>query len=365
MAIDIPQHGGNIYKAAGKLGFKSGEILDFSANINPFGIPPNLKAHLKSCLDMCTNYPDPESNRLKCQLAAYTGVQRKNICVGNGALDLIYLVFHAANAKKVIIPAPTFNEYEKAARTSGAEVIYYKRPESKNFRIDFDELLSFSIEKGSDTILICNPNNPTSTAEKSDELVSFVKKAAQNNIKVIIDEAFIELTKNMSELSVSSFVKEFSNLYVIRAVTKFFGIPGLRLGYCLSSEANILEIVGKQPSWPINTLASEAGIVFDIDKEYISRTNEWIKNEPDYLYKELGTIEEIKAFPPETNFILCKLISRNWDAERLRELLLKDRILIRNAGNFVFLDDTYFRVAVKDRESNNCLLRSLKNIKWR
>lgn len=365
MTKAILQHGGNIYKEAEKHGYRPEELLDFSANINPFGMPPKLKEHLKNNLDRCINYPDPQSIDLKRRLGAYTGLHDSNICVGNGALDLLYLIFHRVNIKKVVIPAPTFIEYEKAARTSGAEVVYYERLEKEGFRINCNELFSFAIENNADAVLICNPNNPTSTTESADDIVKIIKKAAEYNIVVIIDEAFIELTKNMQELTVSAFVEEFPNLYVIRAFTKYFGIPGLRLGYCLSSKKNISEMEDIQPSWPINTLASEAGIVFESDKEYISRTNEWIGIEPDYLYDKLSMISELKVFPPETSFILCKLLERDWNAERLGELLLKDKILIRNAGNFVFLDDSYFRIAVKDRISNDILISALKNINWR
>lgn len=365
MTKAIPKHGGNIYKEAEKLGFRPEELLDFSANINPLGIPPNLKEHLRGSLEGCINYPDPDSTELKGKLGAYTGLSPSNICVGNGALDLLYMLFHALKIKRVVIPAPSFNEYEKAAGTSGADVVYHERLERAGFKLNFDELLSFTLENNADAVLICNPNNPTSTAEKAEELVRFIGKAAENNIIVITDEAFAELTKNIEELTVAPFVNKYINLYVIRAFTKYFGIPGLRLGYCLSAKENISSMEEIQPSWPINTLASQAGIVFDIDKEYISKTKGWIRIEPDYLYNELCQIQEIKAYPPETNFILCKLTAENWNAERLGELFIKDRILIRNAGNFPFLDNTYFRLAVKDRKSNEKLIETLKNIKWR
>jgi len=365
MAKERPLHGGNIYQEAQKLGVEPSELIDFSANINPLGMPPNLMSHLHRCLDMCVNYPDPDSNKLKNQLSEYIGVDKTNICVGNGALEIIYLIFDSIDVKKIVIPAPTFNEYEKAAKSSGVEVAYYERQEKAGFKVNFEELFDFTVHNKAGAILLCNPNNPTSTLEEAGELVSLVAKCSEREIKVIIDEAFIELTKMPKENSVASLVKDFDNLYVIRAFTKIFAIPGLRLGYCVSSQGNIARLEAKQPSWPINTLASEAGIVFESDEEYIRKTNEWINIEPNYLYKELCEFPEIKAFPPSTNFILCKLLAYGWDAERLKSKLIEDKILIRNAENFVFLDNTYFRIAVKERDSNNHILKALKKINWR
>lgn len=365
MADEIALHGGNIYKEAEKHGVAPSDILDFSANINPLGIPPGLKAHLSNCLEKCTNYPDPDSTLLKMQLSKQLGLDKANICVGNGAVDIIYLFFKALKIERLVVPAPCFVEYERAADFYGIDVMFFERLEREGFKIDFDAFTSFIIKEKPDAILICNPNNPTSTLESAEDIVYLTEKCLGLGINVIIDEVFIELTKNPKENSVARHVAKYSNLFVIRAFTKSFAIPGIRLGYCLASRENTDSLNAMQPSWPINTLASEAGMVFDSDREYIRATNEWINIEPQYLYTELSKLTELEAYPPSTNFILCRILAAGWNSERLKEALIKKNILIRNAGNFKYLDNRYFRIAVKDREKNDLLIKALREIDWR
>lgn len=365
MVNEIDLHGGNIYKEAEKHGMAPYEILDFSANINPLGIPQGLKEHLINCLDKCINYPDPDSTMLKTQLSKYLGLDKANICVGNGAVDIIYLLFKSLKIKRLLVPAPCFVEYERAASFHDIDIVFFERQEKDGFRIDFSEFLHVLKEEKPDAILLCNPNNPTSTLESSEDIINLAEKCLEKGINVIVDEAFIELTKRPDEYSVVSYVQKYSNLFVIRAFTKSFAIPGIRLGYCLASRENTAKLIEIQPSWPVNTLASEAGKVFETDKEYIKATSEWINTELDYLYDELSKINELKAYPPNTNFILCRILSEGWDSEWLKEALIMKGILIRNAGNFKYLDNNYFRVAVKDREKNNLLINALKEIDWR
>lgn len=365
MITDNDLHGGNIYKEAENIGLSPEDILDFSANINPLGIPPGLKNHLLKCIDSCINYPDPDSTNLKTKLAVYLDLKKENICVGNGAAEIIYLLLNTLAAKRIVVPAPTFAEYERAAYLSGAEVLFFKREEDSGFRINFSELLNYAVNSKSDAIILCNPNNPTSTLEKAEDIVNFAEKCLSMGIILIVDEAFIELTNKPAEYTVIGHVNDLPNLYVIRAFTKVFAIPGIRLGYCAASVENTAKLIAHQPPWPLNTLASEAGAVFETDKEYISRTNEWIKTELNYLYTGLSDLEELKVFIPETNFILCKIVTEGWNASRLKEYLLKEGILIRNADNFKYLSNKYFRVAVKDREKNIRLIKALKGVKWR
>ena len=365
MENKISLHGGNIYKEAERQGIAPSDILDFSANINPLGIPPGLRKHLINNLANSINYPDIESLKLKTQLSSYLSIDTNNICVGNGATDLIYLLFQSLNIKKLIVPAPSFVEYERAARICGIDVLFFERLESDGFKVDFKGLLKFAEKTKPDAILLCNPNNPTSTLESSEDITALTEECLDLGISVIVDEAFIELTKKPEKYSVSKYIEKYKNLFVIRAFTKVFAIPGLRLGYCLASKEKIRDLEELQPSWPINILASEAGVVFEADEEYIRATNEWINIEPDYLYNELVKIPQIKVYPPSSNFILCKILAKGWDAERLKEALIKKKILIRNAANFKYLCNSYFRIAVKDREKNALLISAITEIDWR
>jgi len=354
-------HGGNIYQAAKYYNIGRYDFLDYSANINPLGLPQKLKDILIESIDSLVNYPDPECTDLKLEISKYLGVSENSIIIGNGASEVIFLIFDVLRIRKVLIPAPTFIEYAKAAQTYGAQVEYYQLKEENDFRLDVNHLIK-RINDDVDAVFLCNPNNPTSRLISRNDLFELVRYASRRNIYVIIDEAFIELTPDSNSNSMVDYLKDYNNLFIVRAFTKLFAIPGLRLGYGVGDAKIISRMWERKLPWSVNSLACRIGSVLNEEKEYLDKTCNWIRIEKDWLYNELNKIDIFKVFEPQTNFILVKIIDDRLNASKLRQQMAQRGVLIRDASNFKFLDDRYFRVAVKDRESNLKFLRIFNEV---
>lgn len=354
-------HGGDIYSAAKLYGYDIQDILDYSANINPLGVPKGLKEKIISSIDSLVNYPDTECTVLKAAISKYLSIQCDNIIPGNGASELIYLLFEVLSPKKVVIPAPSFCEYAKAAGRYGSLIHYIKLREENDFRLDILELIN-SMSSDTDAIMLCNPNNPTSTLASKDDLIYLFEYTRKKNIYVIVDEAFIELTEGSNGNSIVSCVKDFDNLFVLRAFTKIFAIPGLRLGYLIGNREKIKLMWDKKIPWSVNSIASCVGEYLGESFGYLQKTQEWLSNERLWFYHELSKINGIKVFKPNTNFVLIKLLDLYASSSEVKEFLAQRGILIRNADNFEFLNDRFIRVAIKDRESNSKFLNTFESV---
>lgn len=352
------EHGGNLVRAAEIFQRKSSDFLDFSANINPLGIPAALQAMLVHQIGRLRDYPDPEYKALRQALSGYTGLPAENILPGNGAAEIIYLLFQVLKPAGVLIPVPTFAEYEKSALCAGATVYYHALAEENGFQLDPDRL-TIEVARGIDCLMLCNPNNPTSTLLKEPALVSLIERAGRNHIMVIIDEAFIELTAGSSANSMAKWVATRDNLFIIRAFTKIFAVPGLRLGYGLGPRDLIEEMRARQPPWSVNALAAGAGEYLVQSGSYLQKTSTWLAAEKEWLAGQLRVMARLRVFPPETNFILVKLLEGAPSSTVLSRRMGEKGILIRDAANFRALNDRFFRVAVKDRASNRRLVEAL------
>jgi threonine-phosphate decarboxylase len=357
----VGEHGGNIYKASECLNRRIEDILDFSANINPLGIPETLKEVLFSNVDSLVHYPDPEYTRLYRRLSEYTGIPSECIIAGNGSSEIIYLLLKVLKPESILIPAPSFSEYEKASSDAGIDTRFFELREDECFKLNL-ERLKHEIVSGIKCVIFCNPNNPTSSllsAEKAQHIVEF---ASRHGVTVIVDEAFIELTVGRTHNSIAGLVNRFDNLFVIRAFTKVFAVPGLRLGYGIGNEQMVKGMRMVQQPWTVNSLAACSGDFLPESGKYLQKTQEWLKAEKEWLYKSMSVVFGLKVFEPHTNFILAKLVKDDMDVGILRESLAKRGILIRNASNFRFLDGRFFRVAVRDRTDNQYLVDALQDI---
>lgn len=354
-------HGGNIYKASEQFGIKKEDLLDFSANLNALGVPRSLKQYIIDNLDELKNYPDPDCLQLARSLENYLDVPADMIVAGNGASEILFLLFDVLKPKKVLIPAPTFIEYSIAARQSGAEVKYMELREKDGFRLDAGKLTG-AIEPGVEVVFLCNPNNPTSATYPRNELEQALEYCIKKKILLVIDETFIELTDDPAGYSMVSRIKGCDNLFLLRAFTKLFAIPGLRLGYGIGNEDLITDMAERKLPWSVNTFACNAGDVLLKDVEYLEKTRQWLLEEKEYLFNELSGFWWMKPFKPETNFILVRLLTEKYSAGSLRVELAGKGILIRDASNFMFLNDRFIRLAVKDRKSNEKLISVLRTI---
>ena len=377
-------HGGNIYKVFREKNMR--EILDYSSNINPYGIPESLKKKINENMEILERYPDPDYVELRSKLALLNKVDISDVILGNGATEVIFLFMKVIKPKKILIVSPTFGEYERAVkatvnhddfscseksdnRNSGdkkVEIEYFELKESDDFKLNINNLKK---ELGAkyDLLIMCNPNNPTGKFLKLAETEEILKECNKYNTKLFIDEAFIEFLSDNLKESIINTKENKQNLFVTRAFTKFFAIPGLRLGYGIYFDKSLeKKIAEKKEPWSVNNIAEMAGITVLDDAEYIEKTLKWITEEKKYMYGQLNKISGIKPYETEVNFITGKineeLFSKGMNVKKLREKMLEQGILIRDASNFKFLDERFFRLAIKDRESNDKVIRVLKEI---
>ncbi len=353
-------HGGNIwpyFKARG--GSLENRIIDFSANINPLGLSPGIKEAISKNIGSLMYYPDPDSKGLKKIISVLHGINQSNILVGNGSIELIHLIPRVIKAKNALIVGPTFSEYEFAVRSSRATPFFAQALECDDFRIDPLKIKK-SIPKA-DLIFLCNPNNPTGYLIPKNELLDIFYICKKYNTALVIDEAFIDFLPNEKKVTLLAEAAKYSRLFVIRSLTKFFALPGLRLGYLIGQRRVIEHLAKFQYPWNVNSLAQ--AIAGDIFKSagYINLSKKFIAGEKEYLFSNLNGINGLKVYSPTANFIFCKLEnSKIRDSARLNDRLRKDGITIRCCHNFRGLDGRFFRAAVRTRSENQWLIACLK-----
>ena len=362
-------HGGNIYKIFREKNID--KILDYSSNINPYGLPENLKKEIFEKLFVLERYPDPDYIELREKIAEKNNLNIENIIVGNGATEIIFLFMKILSPKKVLIVSPTFGEYERAIKAStlandSLEINYFELKETENFVLNVKNLET-ELENNYDLLILCNPNNPTGQFLKLKKLEEILKICEQKNTKLFVDEAFVEFVEDWENESIINSKENKENLFVIRAFTKFFAIPGLRLGYGICFNNNLLKkMLEKKEPWSVNNIADLAGKTVLDDENYIQKTKEWIKDQKKYMYENLNKIEGLRAYKTEVNFILLKiednLLEKGLDVKNLRKKMLEKGILIRDASNFIYLDKHYFRLAIKDKLNNEKVIETLTSI---
>ena len=379
-------HGGNIYKIFREKNIK--EILDYSSNINPYGIPESLKKRITENLEILERYPDPDYVELRQKLSNLNKVNLSDIILGNGATEIIFLFMKVINPKKILIVSPTFGEYERAVKATEIsgdtvslsssngdnknienkkiEIEYFELKESDDFKLNIGNLKN-ELENKYDLLIICNPNNPTGKFLKLAQTEEILKECNKYNTKLFIDEAFIEFLEDGMKESIINTEGNKKNLFVTRAFTKFFAIPGLRLGYGMYFDKELeKKISEKKEPWSVNNIAELAGLTVLDDTEYVEKTLKWIAEEKIYMYEKLNKISGMKVYETEVNFITGKidekLFSEGLNVKILREKMLEQGILIRDASNFKFLDERFFRLAIKDRASNERVIEAMKEI---
>jgi len=345
------EHGGDIYRSASGLGVPENKIVDFSASINPLGISQRVRLEICSQIGSLHNYPDPDAGRLSTTLGKYHGVNPESIICGNGSTELIYLIAKALKPKNVLISAPTFTEYERACRMACSEV-RVKRDELKeknNFDINPDNFIKSM--KGCDAAFLCNPNNPTGRLLGKDGVLKIANAAKKLKCYLIADEAFMDFCP---EGSVVRSVEDNPCLIVLRSMTKFYALSGLRAGFGVFP-LNLVDKLKKfKEPWTINTLAQKASLTALDDYDYANRTFKLIKKEKKFLeenFKKSG----IRFIPSDANFYLLKIEN----AGKAIACLRKKGILVRDCSTFRGLDSSYIRIAVKRRKHNLLLLKEL------
>jgi threonine-phosphate decarboxylase len=342
MNASLPTHGGQLGALSERYRIPISQLLDFSANINPEGPPPAVLATLRSSLDspsVLVDYPDLEQTDLKLSIAKSVGVSAEHIVVSNGFVPLLETVLRTCNIRRCLLPVPAFNEYRKALSRANIEVLPLRLTPETNFQYNFEVMTSGS----HDAILLANPQNPSGVLCDIAGLLELIAAAAQRNIYVLLDEAFIDY---MPAHSACFATQRFHNLIVFRSITKFYGIPGLRLAYAVAPLSLATAINKDMPPWPITTLASLATIAALEDRSYADRTrrlNEQRRIDMDAAIKSLGLV----TYPSVANFILFRL-SGQVDSEVFWEdLIQRHHLVLRSCDNYEALSPGHFRAAVK------------------
>lgn len=333
--------------------------IDFSSNINPLGISRNVLNVLKKNLPKLTSiYPDDENTILKKKIIDYLDLvpSYESLNIGNGATELIYNFVRAFVRNQVVIPYPTFCEYELASRKMGANI---KHVPLKRWKLDVDRILEKT--KNSDAIFLCNPNNPTGLF--SYDLIERLVKKIDRSIKILIDESFIEFVDERKHpKTFIDKINDFQNVVVLRSLTKSFGLAGLRLGYCVSHPSIGKKISHNKITWTINGLAQMAGVTALENLSHIRRARKIIKTEREFMYASINNnLSSFSAIESDVNFYLIRL--HNGRSKQIRDLLLKKNgILVRDCSDFRGMNDKYIRVAVRTRSENLALLDSLESL---
>jgi threonine-phosphate decarboxylase len=355
-------HGGDIWGFSRKYNIPLEKVLEFSGPINFLGPSPKAVEAVKQYAKLIRFYPDPNPVELKAEIAKYVGhgVDEENVILGNGSIELIYMITEILpRGFKALIPVPSFSEYEKAALRVGGEAVFVQLPE--NFALETEKIKK-AITDDTRIVCICNPHSPSGTLYSKETILDIVDFCQKKDIIISVDENYIEFSDKCQKATMAGFVKKYGNLFVIRSVTKFYGMPGIRFGYAIAAENLIDKLQTVRQPWSINTLAGYATLAAFRDTEFIENTKRTIAKERTEFAKMLSEIDELHVFPSETDFLLVKILNRKFTSTALREKLAKEGMLIRDCSTFVGLDDSYFRVTVRSAADNLKLIENLKKI---
>lgn len=349
------EHGGNVFAVARSLGIVPERIIDFSASINPLGMAPGVREQLVACIDRLLHYPDKGASELKEALAAYHGVRAEEVAVANGSTELIHLLPRAIAGKRGLIVAPAFAEYALALERSGWDIDSFTLTADDNFTLSLEKLRE-KLTKGYDLLFVCNPGNPTGALIPRREIEGVKALCEESGTFLVLDEAFIDFCE---EESAKDLVRQSTRTVLLRSMTKFFAIPGLRLGYAIAAPGTIEALSSLLDPWNVNTAAQVAGVASLSDADYCRRTRAYVDSERERLAAALAEIPGLKLFPGRANYLLAEIVREGMTAKKLRDRLMHQGILIRDCGNFEGLDGRFFRVAVRLREENDLLVEAL------
>ena len=349
-------HGSDLEKIEAVYGIKKEDIISFSANVNPLGISYKLHKELASHIDAITTYPDREYTNLRKCIADYTRTDFRNILVGNGSTELISLVIQILKPSKALIIGPTYSEYEHEISLQGGRSHYFRLHETDDFKLNIDSLEA-ALSTDIDLLVICNPNNPTSSCIDRTSMRRILDTCKEKGIFVMVDETYVEFSDNYDKINSIPLTEYYNNIIILRGISKFFASPGLRLGYAICGNHQLLkEIDSRKNPWTINSLAAVAGEIMFKDTEYINDTTRLIHSERNRICSILDNYSEIKYYKPDANFILLKILKDDITSEDLFDAAISKSLMIRDCSTFPFLDNKYIRFCFMKPEDNDALL---------
>lgn len=337
-------HGGDIYTYKG--------MLDFSANLNPLGLPESVMEAAKRGCEQAAAYPDPLCRELTAAIAEHEGVVAQQVICGNGAADLIFRLAWAVRPKRALLIAPTFAEYEQALASVGCQIEHHYLSEETGWRLGDGYL--HDLDSRPDIVFICNPNNPTGVTVEPKLLRQILSKTAALGIRLAVDECFNDFLPDGEEHTLKGRLAKNQHLFILKAFTKTYAMAGLRLGYGLSADMELLRVMQQsaQP-WSVSTPAQSAGIAALSEQAYVRRAHALVQAERERLLGELDKLG-CRTYDSRANYIFFKSVAG------LGEACRRHGVLIRDCANYVGLGEGYYRVAVKLPQENDKLLQCLK-----
>lgn len=348
-------HGGNREKIAHKLGLNADQMIDFSANINPAGLSNYMAGILQRSLSQIIYYPNPDYPKLKAAIADHFNVSPQDVMVGNGAVQMIFDVANIVKAKRALVLAPTFGEYERSFVRAGIAVDHFYLQVADQFEMNPDALIDYLRTHDTiDLICLCNPNNPTGSLIKPAAIQQVADYCRDHHKWLIIDEAFMDFVAQDKWSFINQLTTQ-SLVIILRSATKFFAIPGLRLGFAITKNSALKEVRQQYAEpWSVNTLADQFGQHMYEDTDYIEKTYQWLNNEKRWLFSGLQALPGIQPFNSVTNYYLIKSAVPN-----LQEKLWHQRVMIRSCADYNGLGADYYRVAVRSHHENEQLMTAM------
>ena len=351
------EHGGNVYSEAPH----GGKWLDFSANINPLGLAPEVEHVIRENIAEIVHYPDPQAKRLKKALTAHYHLPEEQLLLGNGAAELFYLLMHTVRPKRAGIPVPSFGEYQRAAEAVDADIVFSPLQEARSFAPD---IAAFKREiENVDCIFLGNPNNPTGNLLTREQLAEYLPFLETRGIWTVVDESFLDFLPDEENYTVRDLVSQYKYLLVVRSLTKFYAMPGLRLGFASAHPTLVQRLERGRDVWNVNSLAQAAGVAALGLKAYHKRSREFVQAEKDWLYERLSAIKGLRPIPPSVNFIMVNVEDTGLTSGELTAQMRQQGILVRDCANYTGLEGRqYIRVAVRTRGENEQMLKALEAI---
>lgn len=363
-------HGGNLRRAQELYGLDS--FIDLSANINPFGPPSGVWASLQQAMTEIVHYPDPESQALRKTLSSHLGLPTEMIMVGNGAGELIFTIIQALKPKKVAIPIPTFSEYERAARAVGAEVSYIPlgpegwtkfnriEGEGETARDERVDRMCRELLAGCDLLFLCSPHNPTGSVLEKDTFERILRLTKELGCRILFDESFLDFLPDETRDSTRTYLVANDHLIVLYSLTKFYSLPGLRLGTVFAQESLLALFEQYRDPWSVNVLAQHAGITALKDLRYPDDVREKLAESRSFFYREFARYNflDLRLWPTAVNFALIEVL--NHTSKELIQHLGRLGILVRDCASFTGLPGDFIRVAIKEIFIMQQLIEGLK-----
>ncbi|MBB2182095.1 aminotransferase class I/II-fold pyridoxal phosphate-dependent enzyme [Lachnospiraceae bacterium MD1] len=335
---------------------KKEDIISFSANVNPLGISPKLRLTLSERIDAIMSYPDRDYTSLRKCIAEYVHTDVDSVLVGNGSTELISLFIQIKNPKKALIIGPTYSEYEREVSLGRGSTLYYRLEEENDFALNITSLEK-ELTQDVDLLVICNPNNPTSTAIARNDMRKILDICKQKGIFVMVDETYVEFTEDVQKITSAPLTSYYNNIIILRGISKFFAAPGLRLGYAICGNADLLKEMNQRKNpWTINSLAAIAGEIMFKDEDYIKETRSLIAKERDRVCERLSASHNLRYYTPTANFILIKILKDEVTSMDIFEAAIRKGYMIRDCSTFPFLNNKFIRFCFMTPERNDALL---------